>query len=128
MVCLNPAGNKDKDTEQVTNKQAEMKLSVRVDITEKAPAMYIKNTNDFDWKNCVVKLNSSFERKMDEIYSEKSEFWTVTQSKTMGHRIALVWFTNSSGQTFQVPQYVPKQVLVSCKEPQQGYCVGKFNF
>jgi len=118
----------DSPDSQKKSEQTEMKLSVRVDVLEKAPAMYVKNNNEFDWTDCTVKLNSDFVRKIDTIYSEKSEFWTATGSKTNEHRVALVWFTDKKGQTFQVPQYVPKGVFISCDKPEFGYWAGKFNF
>lgn len=128
IVSLSGGSDKSGQSETSKQKQPEMNLSTRVDLLEKAPAMYIKNNNEFDWQNCTVKLNSDFERKMDVIYSANSSFWTDTGGKTKEHRIALVWFTNKGGQIFQVPQYIPKEVFVSCNKPEFGYWGGKFNF
>lgn len=125
LIIIIVAASDSPDSQKSAEKK-EMKLSVRVDVLEKAPAMYIKNTNDFDWSDCTVKLNSDFEKKMETIYSEKSTFWTDIESKTTEHRIALVWFTDEKGRTFQVPYYIPKQVIVVCTKPTLGSWGGSF--
>lgn len=123
-----PEAQKPKTEVQPKPQIPDMDLSVQANIYESAPAIYIKNLNDFDWKDCKLILNDKFERKIDTIYSTKSDFWVVLESPSKEHRIALIWFSDKTGKTFQFPEYIPKTIDVFCKEPNIGFWSGRFKF